>query len=158
MTQDVDKILPYQLIKQTVGIDIKIMSNEYKELPGYEGEGSSYQKIIFQVKEDDPDIFAIGILFCLSLLSFTFAAPRGYSEKEFVPDEEYSLGYFLQDLEFGKGQLRYHGDYVSGRLIKTEIVYESGGKVALTAINRGKSADRWMLNLQGKGHIKPVKK
>jgi hypothetical protein len=68
------------------------------------------------------------------------------------------LGYFLEGLEFDKGQLRYHGDYVSGRLIKTEIVYESGGKVTLTAINRGKSADRWILNLQGKGHIKPVKK
>jgi hypothetical protein len=57
MTQDVDKDLPYQLIKQTVGIDIKVLSNEYKELPGYEGEGSSYQKIIFQVEEDDPDIY-----------------------------------------------------------------------------------------------------
>jgi len=88
---------------RTVGIIIKVLSNEYRDMPGSKDDAGSYQKIIFQVKEDDPDIFAIGILFTLSLMSFTYAAPRGYSEKEFIPDEQWNLGYFIQGLEFERG-------------------------------------------------------
>ena len=114
------------------------------------GEGGSYHKIVSQIEEDDPDISVIGILFSLSLMSVTYAVPRGYSENEFVPDVERNLGYFIKGLEFKDGKLHFSSDYISRRMIKIEIVYESGGKVTLTAINRGKSADRWMTILQGK--------
>ena len=158
VTQEINKTLPYNLLNQTVGIEIEVLSNEYHDIPGSKDEAGSYQKIVFQVKEDDPDIFAIGILFTLSLMSFSYAAPRGYSENEFIPDEQWNVGYFLQGIEFERGHLQYHGDYVSGRMMKTEIIYETGGKVTLTAINRGKSADRWLTHLQGKPHIRAVKK
>jgi hypothetical protein len=157
----IDDTLPIELMKQTIGIGIKVLSNNYKDLPATEkNEYSCYQEIIFQIEDediDDPDVFAIGILFCLSLMSFTYAAPRGYSEVEFIPDEQWSLGYFLQGLDFDNGQLVYYGDYVSGRMMKTEIVYQSGGKVTLRTTNRGKSSERWLMHLQGKKHITEVK-
>jgi hypothetical protein len=158
MDKDIIKTLPYELIAQTVGIRIEILSNEYQNVPASEGQASSCHKVVFQVKEDDPDVFAIGILFTLSLMSFSYAAPRGYSENEFIPDEQWNLGYFMQGLDFERGRLRYYGDYVSGRMMKTDITYEQGGRVTLTAINRGKSADRWLTHLQGKPHIQEVKK
>ena len=40
------------------------------------------------------------------------------------------------------------GTYVSGRLMKTDIVFESGGRVTLTTRNRGRGAERWLTHLQ----------
>lgn len=159
MSQDMNRIEAFKLLENTIGIiNIKILSNKFQETTGYEGDTGSYHEIIFQVEEDDPDIWAVEILFSLSLMSFTYAAPRGYSENEFIPDEEWNLGYFVQGLAFENGELHFSSDYVSGRMMKTEIIYEPGGKVTLTAINRGKSADRWMTHLQGKRHLSVVKK
>jgi hypothetical protein len=89
-------------------------------------------------------------------MSFTYAAPRGYSENEFMPDEEWNLEYFIQGLEFEYGCLRYSRDYVSGRHMKTDITFEPGGRVTLATRNRGKGADRWMIHLQGKKHIQQI--
>jgi hypothetical protein len=158
MSQDMNRTEASRLLGDTIGIvNIKILCNEFQETPGYKGKSGSYHKITFLVEEDDPDICAVGILFSLSLMSFTYASPRGYSEKEFIPDEEWNLGYFIQGLAFENGKLHFSSDYVSGRMMKTEIIYESDGKVTLTAINRGKSADRWMTHLHGKRHLTVVK-
>jgi len=143
--------LSHRYIKEAVGIPIEIVSNEYNDY-----HGNEHQNIIFQLKEKEPDLFAFSVLFSLSLLSFTYAAPRGYSENDFVPDEEWNLEYFLQGLEFHDVCLKYSGDYVSGRHMKTTITYEPGGRVTLDTRNRGKGADRWMLHLQGKKHIQPL--
>jgi hypothetical protein len=90
-------------------------------------------------------------------MSFTFAAPRGISENYFIPDEEWNLEYFVQGLEFENNHLRFSADYVSGRLMKTDIVFETGGRVTLTTRNRGRGAERWLQHLQGKKHIARVK-
>ena len=159
MREDINRKEANRLLEYTMGIiNIKILSNEFRETQGYKGETGSYHKIIFQVEEDDvdPDIFAIGILFSLSSMSFAYAAHRGCSENEFIPDEKWRLGYFIQGLEFECGKLHFSSDYISGRMMKTEIIYEPGGKVTLTAVNRGKNADRWMILLQGKRSLKVV--
>ncbi len=144
--------IDFKLLKEKVGIPIEIISNEFNEI-----STNTYHKIVFQINEDEPDIFAIGVLFTLSLMSFTFSAPRGFSEIEFVPDEEWSLGYFVQGLELKRGNLWFSADYVSGRLMKTDIKYESGGKVTIETRNRSRGAERWLTHLQGKRHIKQVK-
>jgi hypothetical protein len=41
--------------------------------------------------------------------------------------------------------------------MKTNITFESAGIVTLITRNRGKSAEKWLLNLQGKKHIQMVK-
>lgn len=143
--------IPYQMISEAIGIPIKIVSNEFNEF-----HGNTHQKIIFIVEEEEPDIFAFSILFTLSLMSFTFSAPRGYSENLFIPDEEWTLEYFMQNLRFEKGRLEFSSDYVSGRHMKTDIIFEPGGRVTLETRNRGKGADRWILHLQGKKHIQPL--
>ena len=72
---DIEKTFPYQLLEGTIGIPIQIISNDFQETPGYEGSVNTYQKVIFQLKEEDPHIFAFGVLFALSLMSFIYAAP-----------------------------------------------------------------------------------
>jgi hypothetical protein len=142
----------YRLLEETVGIPIEIISNEFNELAS-----NTHHKIVFQIKEEEPDLWAIGVLFTLSLMSFSFSAPRGISEIHFIPDEEWNLEYFVQGLEFENKCLRFSSDYVSGRLMKTDIVFESEGRVTLTTRNRGKGAERWLVHLQGKKYIQPLK-
>ena len=145
---DINKPSALNLLDGTIGISIDIISNEFEEFAD-----NTHHKVVFQVLEEEPDIFAIGVLFALSLMSFTFSGPRGYSEVEFVPDEEYNLGYFVNGLEFRRQCICFSADYLSGRLMKTDIEFESGGKVTLTTRNRGRGADRWLAHLQGKWHI-----
>jgi hypothetical protein len=152
-----EKSAVFRLLEETIGIPIKILSNEYDEFPVSENQVNSYQKILFQVLEEEPDDCAIGILFTLSLMSFTYSASRGYSENLFVPDEEWSLEYFVDGLRFKRGAICFTSDYVSGRLMKTDIEFAPGGKVTLTTGNRARGAERWLLNLQGKKHIEAVK-
>jgi hypothetical protein len=154
---DMEKSAGIQILEQTIGVRIKILSNDYQELPGYEDQVNTYQKIVFQVEEEEPDDWAIGVLFCLSLMSFTYSAPRGYSENFFIPDEDYNLSYFVEGLRFMKKSICFTSDYVSGRLMKTDIGFESGGKVTLSTRNRARGAERWLLNLQGKKHVQAVK-
>ena len=152
-----EKSLGYQLLSETVGIPIEIVSNDYEEMPAVEDTVSTYQEIVFQIKEDEPDDWAIGILFTLSLMSFSFAAPRGISEMHFIPDEDWNLGYFVNGLEYRWKKIRFTSDYISGRLMKTNIDFESGGKVKISTRNRGRGAERWLTHLQGKKHINAVK-
>lgn len=143
--------IEYDYLATSIGIPLHIISNDFEEF-----QGNEHHKIIFQIDEEEPDIFSLGILFTLSLMSFTYAAPRGLSEMHFIPDEEWNIGYFLKGLRFEYGRLIYSGDYVSGRHMKTTIIFEQGGKVTLDTRNRGKGADRWMTYLQGKKHIQEV--
>ena len=145
---DINKASAINLLDGIIGISLDIISNEFNEFVG-----NTSHKIVFQIQEEEPDILAIGILFTLLLMSFTFSGPRGYSEIEFVPDEEWNLGYFINGLEFRNRCICFSADYVSGRHMKTDIEFESGGKVTLSTRNRGKGADRWLTHLQGKPHI-----
>jgi hypothetical protein len=144
--------LPHRFLEEIIGIPIEVISNEFDEFAG-----NTHHKIVFRIKEEEPDLVAFGVLFILSLMSFTFSAPRGYSEIEFIPDEEWNLEYFVQGLEFENKRLRFSSDYVSGRLMKTNVVFESGGRVTLSTRNRGRGAERWLTHLQGKKHIQPLK-
>ena len=156
MIMDYNKKVGINLLDMTIGIELELLENEYQELPLEDGTVNSSHKIVFQITEEEPDISAIGVLFCLALMSFTYAAPRGYSFNDFIPDEEYNLGYFLEGLHFERGILSHESDYVSGRCVKTDIAFEPGGKVTISTRNRGRGADRWLIHLQGKKHIQAV--
>lgn len=156
MNMDQNKLAGLHLLESTIGIELQVLTNEYQELPLDDGTVNSSHKIVFQITEEEPDISAIGVLFCLALMSFTYAAPRGYSFNDFIPDEEYNLGYFLEGLRFERGVFRHEADYVSGRCVKTDIAYEPGGRVTISTRNRGRGADRWLMHLQGKKHLQVV--
>lgn len=156
MTMDNNRLTGIHLLEATIGIELEVLVNEYQELPLDDGTVNSSHKIVFQITEEEPDISAIGVLFALALMSFTYAAPRGYSFNDFIPDEEYNLGYFLEGLRFERGVLSHESDYVSGRCLKTDISYEPGGRIAISTRNRGRGADRWLIHLQGKKHIQAL--
>ena len=59
--------LSHKLLDETIGISIKIISDEFSEV-----STNTYHKVVFQIKEEEPDLYAIGVLFTLSLMSFTF--------------------------------------------------------------------------------------
>jgi len=154
---DNNKRAGIHLLELTIGLELEVLENEYQELPLSTGEVNSSHKIVFQILDEDPDVASIGVLFALSLMSFTYAAPRGYSYNDFVADEEWCLGYFVGGLRYEDRKLRVASDYVSGRCLKTDITYEAGGKVTISTRNRGKGADRWLMHLQGKKHLKAAK-
>lgn len=156
MIADKNKLVGISLLECTVGIELEVLENQYNELPLDDGTVNSSHKIVFQIIEDEPDLWSMGVLFALSLMSFTYAAPRGYSYNDFIPDEDYNLGYFVEGLHFERGVLTHESDYVSGRCLKTDIEYEAGGKVTISTRNRGRGADRWLIHLQGKKHIQAV--
>ena len=156
MNMDQNKLTGIHLLESTIGIELDVLANEYQELPLDDGTVNSSHKIVFQITEEEPDLSSLGVLFTLALMSFTYAAPRGYSFNDFIPDEEYNMGYFVEGLRFEGGVLCHESDYVSGRCVKTDITYESGGKVTISTRNRGRGADRWLMHLQGKKHIQAV--
>ena len=157
MTTEIDKAVGIHLLELTKGIQINLLENEYVEPPTPLDKTKSFQKLIFKVDEEEPDKATIGILFTLSLMSFTFAAPQGYSYNEFIPDEEWNIGYFVEGLRYEYNNICFEADNISDRCVKTYISYESGGAFTLTTINRGKEAERWLTYLQGKNNIQAVK-
>ena len=148
---DNTKIHGFKLIQGSIGLKLKILSNNYDS-----DELSSHQEIEFQILEEDPDVLAFGVLFALSMMSFSYAGPRGVSEDFFSPDDDWHLGHFIDNLSFRDGFLFFSADYIAGRMMKTDIEFHPGGLVSLSTINRGKEMDRWVTHLQGKKHLKSV--
>jgi len=115
-------------------------------------------------ESDDQDIesaeivewSAFGFLFTLAALSFHDARPRGMSELDFQPGDEFTVADFFECLTFGERGLCLHTDYVRGRSMKTDVTIRPDGSVTLTTWGRGQSALRWLDQLQGKKRIAEV--
>jgi hypothetical protein len=105
-------------------------------------------------EDDEPvDIVewgAFGFLFTIAVLSFHDAKPRGLSEGEFSPNDEFTVHDFMECLTFGRNGLLFCADYVRGRCMKTDVTIRPDGTVTLSTWGRGKSALRWLDTLQGK--------
>jgi len=99
---------------------------------------------------------AFGFLFTLAVLSFHDARPRGASELDFEPNDEFTVADFFDSLSFKHGELRMHTDYIRGRSMKTDVTIRPDGTVMLTTWGRGQNALRWLDQLQGKKRIAPV--
>jgi hypothetical protein len=99
---------------------------------------------------------AFGFLFTLAALSFHDARPRGISELDFQPKDEFTVADFFDCLSFGETGLHLQTDYVRGRSMKTNVTIRPGGTVTLTTWGRGQSALRWLDQLQGKKRISEV--
>ena len=112
--------------------------------------------LIFTADDEDVDPGeiaewgAFGFLFVIATLSFHDARPRGYSEKDFLPGDEFTVTDFFEGLSYGQGELHLRIDYVRGRSVKTDITVRPDGTATLTTWGRGQSALRWLDKLQGK--------
>jgi len=126
--------------------------------PAADGE-TNYVRIEMQLKaaddddrepEDEVETFGIGLMFVLAVMSFHDAGPRGYSEKLFVDEDEFTVGDFVGSLRFARGELHLDVDYLRGRCVKTDIVVRRDGWVILETRGRNDVALRWIERLQGK--------
>lgn len=113
-------------------------------------------ELIFTADDEDVDPGdmaewgAFGFLFAIATLSFQDARPRGYSEKDFLPDDEFTVTDFFEGLSYRQDGLLLRIDYVRGRSVKTDITVRPDGTATLTTWGRGQSALRWLDKLQGK--------
>ena len=62
----------------------------------------------------------------------------------------------LRGLEFARGRLHWHADYVRGRCIKTTVEISRDGTVLVETVNRGEAALRWIDRLKGKKYLQAV--
>jgi hypothetical protein len=100
--------------------------------------------------EDVVEWAAHGFLFCLAVLSFADARPRGASDTDYLPEDELTVTDFIEGLSFGVGGLRFYADYIRGQSMKTDITVRTDGTVTLTTWGRGKVALRWLDRFKGK--------
>ncbi len=144
----------HELLKTGTLVDFEIVNKSTELTPDKENVHVRVD-LVFQADEDGElsDVVewaAHGFLFCLAVLSFADARPRGASEIDFVSKDELTLADFIEGLSFGAGGLRFYADYIRGRSIKTDITVRSDGTVTLTTWGRGEAALRWLDRLKGK--------
>ncbi len=110
------------------------------------------------VEEDDNDVEwgGLGFMFVLAMLSFSDARPRGMSEAEYQDKDELNVVDFLSGLTYEEGRLRFHGDYIRGRRVKTWIIVKPDGTCVLETVGRGKAAIHWLDRLKGKKTMQVV--
>jgi hypothetical protein len=118
--------------------------------------------LVFEDDDEDTDPEEIaewatfGFLFTLAVLSFHDARPRGISEVDYDPKDEFTVADFVDCLSYKHGEVRLEADYIRGRSMKTSVTIRPDGTVTLTTWGRGKSALRWLDQLQGKKRLAPV--
>lgn len=100
--------------------------------------------------EDEVECFGLGFMFVLAQMSFQDAGPRGYTEKTFVDEDEFTVSDFVSALRFVRGELHLEVDYLRGRCVKTDIVVRRDGTVVLETRGRNDVALRWIDLLQRK--------
>ncbi len=70
--------------------------------------------------------------------------------------DQWSAADMLRGLEFARGRLHWHADYVRGRCIKTTVEVSPDGTVLVETVNRGEAATRWVDRLEGKKYLQAV--
>ena len=128
-----------------------------------EGDVLVRADLVFEADDDSGDPtdvvewVAFGFLFTAATLSFHDARPRGFSEVDFDPHDEFTIADFFECLSFGAAGLQLQTDYIRGRSMKTDVTIRPDGTITLATRGRGESAIRWLDQLQGKQRIAVVR-
>lgn len=147
--------IEYDLLKDVVALDLEVLDTKVEHF-----QDNTHVKIVMRdagVDGDDEDDYsnviescAWGLIFAFGVLSFADARPRGFSDIEFVEEDDWRVGDMLRHLRFERGRLHFYADYVRGRMMKTSIDIDRDGTITLETVNRGEAATRWVAKLQGK--------
>jgi hypothetical protein len=97
-----------------------------------------------------------GFIFCIAVMSFHDARPRGVSGMDFEEGDEFTVADFHDHLRYERSELHFSTDYLRGRCMKTDVTIRSDGSVTVRTRNRGESAIRWLRLLKGRKHVEPV--
>ena len=131
-----DRTAGHELLKTGTLVDFDVVNTKTELTPDKE---NVYVRVdlVFQADDDQEssdvvEWVAFGFLFCLAVLSFADARPRGTSDIDYSTKDELTLADFMEGLSFGAGGLHFGADYIRGRLLKTDITVRSDGTVTLT--------------------------
>jgi len=152
---DSDRMTGYELIKTATLVNFDIIEKEAQPSPDGEETCVRIEMLLGEEEEDgerteDVEWGALGFIFALAVLSFHGARPRGVSDMHYEDEDEFTVADFMQNLRYERGELRFTGDYLRGRCMKTDVTVRPNGSVTLTTRNRGESALRWVDRLKGK--------
>lgn len=150
---DPDQIAAYKLIETGTLVEFEVLESEAK--PTVSGD-SLVTRIELQLEEDDVEWGGLGFIFCIAVLSFHDARPRGASELDFVEGDQFTVADLVECLRYEHGQLRFAADYFRGRCVKTDVTVRQDGRVTLGTRNRGEAALRWIDRIKGKKMLKLV--
>jgi hypothetical protein len=144
-----------QLLETGTLVQFRVLDTHTESAPDKENVAVRAELIFSgDDEESDPaDVAewgALGFLYTLASLSFIDARPRGYSDTDFLPKDEFTVSDFFECLSFGHEGLHLRTDYVHGRCMKTDITVRPDGTVTLETWDRGQTALRWLDRLQGK--------
>ena len=147
-----------------IGAAVPVRLLEESVTPGMD-EGEFALRLEFSFADDDSpdedraDVVewgALGFLFVIGVLSFADARSRGFSDIEYVEQDEFRVADLLGGLKFRRGELHLDSDYVRGRRMKTHVVVRPEGTGTLRTIGRGKAALRWIGRLKGEKLVRAV--
>ncbi|MGH1348716.1 MAG: hypothetical protein ACRBN8_44680 [Nannocystales bacterium] len=153
MSTDEDGRIEHELIRSGTAVELEVVETKVEPTVG---DDDTHVRVVFRIPEDDVESVSFGLIYTLGVLSFHDGRPRGVSGKWFEDDDEWTAGDMLRGLEFTRGRLHWHADYVRGRCIKTTIEVSPDGTVLVETVNRGEAVLRWIDRLRGKQHIEAV--
>jgi glutathione S-transferase len=166
MAKDADRSAGFALIESGTLAQFEVTSTHVEPSPDGETLCVRIEMQLGEPGEDDgedevdgegeAEWAAFGFMYVLALLSFHDARPRGYSEKEYIEGDEFTVADFFAGLRFVRGELHLHLDYIRGRCVKTAIRVRRDGVVTLETWSRGESAVHWTERLKGKKPLQLV--
>ncbi len=161
MSGSSDRLAGYKLLETGALVRFDVMGTRIEPSPGGD---MVFVRIDLRLGEEGADgersedhqWGAFGFMFCLAMLSFHDARPRGVSGVDFVERDELTVVDFVEHLRYERSELRFAADYLRGRCVKTDITVRGDGTSTIETRNRGEAAIRWVRRLQGKRLMEAV--
>jgi len=154
-----DRTAGFELLKSGTLVEFQISGTRIHEGPDPAEFGLDIE-LNFPVDpdsdENDLGWGAFGFLFVIGALSFADARPRESSMIEYIQNDEFQVGDFLQCLSWEDGKLKFSADYIRGRRMKTDLVLRPEGTGRLRTSGRGKAPLLWLERLKGKKLLQVV--
>lgn len=142
-------------LMSTYGIGVNII--EQNKIPDLTQE-ELFVEITGQLKEpEDIEWAGLRLLFTLACLSFAHAKPKGFSVNDYKENDVFLMSDFISGVKFNNGSLTWHGDYIKGRKIKTDLLVDSGGFFKIATYARGSGPQFWINFLNGQQRLFAVK-
>jgi len=139
------------LLRTAVAVRLRILRAEGEERPD-----GSWQRLTCHLHREDVPFGAIPLIFAIGMQSFLDARPRGNSDIYYREKDTWTLADVVSRLRLERGGLDFDADYVRGRMMKTRITVEPGGRVVVETRNRHEMARRWLDTLKGRRHVRLV--
>jgi len=159
MHESRDRVAGYKLLETGALVAFDVIETHVEGPP--HGGFVRIQLQLGEVDEDgersqDHEWGAFGFIFCIAVLSFHDARPRGASGMDFEERDDFTVADLMDHLRYERAKLRFSSDYIRGRCVKTDITVGPDGAVTVETRNRGESATRWLQVLQGRKHLRAV--